>query len=170
MQLTVCTSALYKLAHNEAESRRVQNLLGADARSRVHTYTHTERPRQSSKLKAAREKLLIKSHSENKGARRRPRVAVRWLARRKRRGRSRASSAAERTRAKRGEAANARGWGRRRGRVSFVSRRNKGISDDKCQACTRSTGSASKERRGRCGDKRGCWKADRPPTYKELCP
>lgn len=55
------------------------------------------------------------------------------------------------------------------GSFSFVSRRNKGISDDKCQACTRSTGSASKES-SRRGDKRGCWEGwgVHPLSYKEL--
>lgn len=38
-----------------------------------------------------------------------------------------------------------RGIGRVKGPLPFVWRQNKGISDDKCQACTRSTGFAGKE-------------------------
>jgi len=60
--------------------------------------------------------------------------------------------------------------GRRRVHFSFVSRRNKGISDDKCQARTRSTGSARAREQGasRHGDKRGCWKPwESPPPHKE---
>lgn len=56
------------------------------------------------------------------------------------------------------------------GSFSFVSRRNKGISDDKCQACTRSTGSASKElsRRG-VGIKEDVGRLGvHPLSYKEL--
>lgn len=75
---------------------------------------------------------------------------------RRRKGKGGTSAIVERHRWEEGELTRAQS---RRGRVnrglrggsfSFVSRRNKGISDDKCQACTRSTGSASKEssRRG----------------------
>lgn len=55
------------------------------------------------------------------------------------------------------------------GSFSFVSRRNKGISDDKCQACTRSTGSASKESSRRVGIKEDVGRLGvHPLSYKEL--